>query len=240
MAVTKGHGNPRWTRDEVILVLELYHHCDGKIPGVDDDRVCKLSDELRSFPHHSLQARKPSFRNPDGVLFKLQNLRAVDKGIGLKNTSKVDREVWLELGRARELTSDLSRDVRRRLEVIESLPEPYHEEEFSEGAVATALHFRRERSAKLRKELIRIRSKSGKLFCDICQVYGCHFDPEIRDSMFECHHILPLSIRGESETKISEVSLLCANCHRLLHRAMVIRKKWFTIEEAREILKIRN
>ncbi|MDH2015024.1 HNH endonuclease [Pseudomonas juntendi] len=237
MAVTKGHGNPRWTRDEVILALELYHHCDGKIPGVNDIRVCKLSDELRSFPYHLLQARESSFRNPDSILFKLQNLRAVDKGAGLKNTSKIDREVWLELGWSRELTSRLASDVRRRVETMENLPKSYDEEEFSEGKAATALHVRRERSAKLRKEFIRIRLKSEKLLCDICRVDGYHLDPDIRDSMFECHHVLPLSIRGESNTKISEMALLCANCHRLLHRAMAVRSKWLSIEEAREIIK---
>jgi len=87
MAVTHGHGNPHWTRDETVLALDLYFDSDGKIPSSTDDRVQALSELLRSFPHHSMSARKPSFRNADGVAFKLQNLNQVATGKGLGNTS---------------------------------------------------------------------------------------------------------------------------------------------------------
>lgn len=81
MAVTSGHGNPKWTREEVILALELYFECGERIPSAEDPRVRSLSELLRAFPHHSEAARKESFRNPDGVAFKLQNLRQVATGI---------------------------------------------------------------------------------------------------------------------------------------------------------------
>lgn len=93
MAVTHGHGNPHWTRDEVILALDLYFDCKGKVPGAADPRVQELSEVLRAFPHHGASARKDSFRNPDGVAFKLQNIRQVATGKGLGNVSKADREV---------------------------------------------------------------------------------------------------------------------------------------------------
>ncbi len=83
MAVTHGHGNPNWTRDEVILALDLFFDCDGNVPGKSDERVKALSDLLRTFPYHSVAARKASFRNPDGVAFKLQNIRQVATGKGL-------------------------------------------------------------------------------------------------------------------------------------------------------------
>jgi len=31
MAVTHGHGNPKWTRDETILALDLYFDCKGHV-----------------------------------------------------------------------------------------------------------------------------------------------------------------------------------------------------------------
>lgn len=236
MAVTKGHGNPSWTRDEVILALELYHNCHGQIPGPTDDRVHRLSVELRSFPHHAQEARQPSFRNPDGVAFKLQNLRAVDSGAGLKNTSKIDREVWSDLGHNPQLTSASAGVIRHSLEVIDLLPQFDDEEEFAEGKAATKVHIRRERSAKLRKELIASRLKVGGLACDLCHADGAGVDPAIRVSMFECHHILPLNVSGETKTKLKDTALLCASCHRLLHRAMAINKQWFSIDEAKKHL----
>ena len=33
MAVTQGHGNPNWTRDETILALDLFLQLDGNVPS---------------------------------------------------------------------------------------------------------------------------------------------------------------------------------------------------------------
>ena len=43
-------------------------------------------------------ARKPTFRNPDGAAFKVQNLRSGETGKGLGNVSRMDREIWDEFG----------------------------------------------------------------------------------------------------------------------------------------------
>lgn len=80
MARTQGHGNPKWTRDETILALNLYFELGGRIPPGNDSRVQELSELLRRFPYHANASRRESFRNPDGVAFKLQNLRQVATG----------------------------------------------------------------------------------------------------------------------------------------------------------------
>lgn len=236
MAATSGHGNPTWTREEIILALELYHMCKGKIPGPTDDRVRKLSATLRDFPHHIEAARKTSFRNADGVAFKLQNLRSIDTGQGLKNTSKADREVWEELGNDPKRTHELANIIRESIQIIGSIPEAAEELEFFEGKSATKLHSHRERSKKLRAEVISTRLKLGNLCCDLCAEDGKSVKPTIRDSMFECHHIIPLSSSGETKTKAKDMALLRANCHRLLHREIVNKKQWLSIEEARKLI----
>ena len=121
MAVTHGHGNPNWTRDEVILALDLYFDCKGKIPRQSDPRVKALSELLRAFPHHSAAARKESFRNPDGVGFKLQNLRQVATGKGLGNVSHTDREVWNELGHDPKRTKQLANLIRTGIRSLKGL-----------------------------------------------------------------------------------------------------------------------
>ena len=234
MAVTKGHGNPDWTRDEVILALELYHTCGGQISDSTDDRVRKLSCELRAFPHHSQAARQQSFRNPAGVAFKLQNLRSVHTGKGLKNISKTDREVWREFGHDRVRTRELADLIRHSLKIVDELPIVDDEEEFAEGKSATKVHFRRERSPRLRKAVIAKRLKQGGLTCDLCGSDGSKYDPAMRESMFECHHVIPLSVIGETKTKVKDMALLCANCHRFLHRAIASKKQWISIYEAKK------
>ena len=87
MAVTQGHGNADWTRDETILALELYQACGASIPGKRDPRVIALSERLRVLQIHPVESRVASFRNPEGVSFKLQNLRQVDSGRGLDHVS---------------------------------------------------------------------------------------------------------------------------------------------------------
>lgn len=88
MARTQGHGNPKWTRDETVLALDLYFDLNGKVPSGADKRVQTLSELLRRFPYHAEASRQESFRNPDGVAFKLQNLRQVATGKGLGNVSE--------------------------------------------------------------------------------------------------------------------------------------------------------
>lgn len=236
MAVTKGQGNPDWTREEVILALDLYHSLDGKIPNSKDERVCELSRTLRAFPHHRLAARTESFRNPAGVAFKLQNLRSVSTGRGLSNTAKVDREIWAELGADPVRTHELAEIICYSTGAVADLLTDDVEEEFAEGKSATRIHLERERMPKIRKAVIAKRLKLSSLECDLCGEAGSRVEPSIRDSLFECHHIIPLSMIGETKTKVKDIALLCASCHRLLHRAIAKRKQWISIEEAKKQL----
>ena len=50
----------------------------------------------------------------------------------------------------------------------------------------------------------------------------------------ECHHKIPLyEIEGESITTIDDLALVCANCHRMLHREL----DTLSIDELRKKIK---
>ena len=233
MAVTHGHGNPNWTRDEVVLALDLYFDCKGKIPGQSDPRGKALSELLRAFPHHSAAARKESFRNPDGVAFKLQNLRQVATGEGLGNVSRTDRDVWNELGHDPKRTKQLATLIRAGIEVVKDAGEDSSGDDvFAEGKVVTETHVRRERDPKLRKRLLEQRRKSGGLKCDVCGCTSSDHSPHLGEAVFESHHLVPLAAGQERKTQLKDMSLLCANCHRMVHRAIAQTKRWLSIEEA--------
>lgn len=234
MAVTSGHGNPKWTREEVILALDLYFDCSDRIPSASDYRVVALSNLLRSFPHYSEAARKESFRNPDGVAFKLQNLRQVATGKGLGNVSQTDREVWDELGSFPEKVRALSALIRSGIQTLHKIREEEAEYViFAEGRIVTATHLRRERSAKIRTRLISQRIKDGGLFCDICAKTPGKVSPDLAESLYEAHHILPLASGAERVTKLSDMALLCACCHRLAHRVIAKKRRWLSVDELR-------
>lgn len=237
MAVTHGHGNPKWTREETILALDLYFDCEGHIPSSSDPRIKTLAELLRAFPHHSHAARKQSFRNPDGVGFKLQNLRQVATGRGLQNVSEMDRKVWEELGDDPALTKELADLIKSGIEVADKATGiDDEEEEFAEGRVVTEAHKRRERNPKLREKLINRRKRTGILSCEIC---GCTASSsEFGEAIFEAHHMLPLSAGAERKTKLKDMALLCANCHRIVHRAIAKKRRWLDMKEAKQIIQV--
>ena len=110
--------------------------------------------------------------------------------------------------------------------------------ECTEGRLLMRLHKYRERkSSKLikKKKLLALK-KEGDIKCEGCgfsfkEVYG-----QYGEGFIECHHKKPLSEMKKlgDKTTIEDLSLICSNCHRMIHRS----KPWLTIEKLKE--KIRS
>ncbi|MFF7959277.1 HNH endonuclease [Streptomyces rubiginosohelvolus] len=81
------------------------------------------------------------------------------------------------------------------------------------------LHQARERNKGLRrKRIASVIERVGRLACGAC---GFDFEEVYGDrgtGYIECHHVVPLHEAGEGRTKLSDLALLCANCHRMIHR----------------------
>ena len=92
---TKPRRNPNWTRDELILALDLYLR-EGYLDDTHPS-VIELSEVLNTLPIHDRAEHEGTFRNPNGVTMKLGNLARFDPaypGKGLDAGSKLDQEVW--------------------------------------------------------------------------------------------------------------------------------------------------
>lgn len=65
-----------------------------------------------------------------------------------------------------------------------------------------------------------VKDKTGAL---ACEVKGCRFDfakayGELGENYAQVHHIRPLSRReGPSKTRVSDLRVVCANCHAMIH-----------------------
>jgi len=237
MPVAHGHGNPKWTREEIILALDLYFDCKGKVPSASDSRVKELSETLKAFPYHSLTSRKESFRNADGVAFKLQNLRQIETGQGLSNVSVNDKAVWEEFGSDPTRTKAVANLIRTGVEIIHEIRQSLPEYEvFVEGRVVTETHLRRERHPELRKKLIENRKAKGELRCEVCSIYATSSDPQLAEAIFEAHHVIPLSEGQQRSTKLSDMALVCACCHRQIHKAIALNGRWLSIKEAKSLI----
>jgi 5-methylcytosine-specific restriction protein A len=103
--------------------------------------------------------------------------------------------------------------------------------EAAEGQLLTRMHRYRERNAAIvKRKKASYLKQHGHLCCEACGFdYQSHYC-ERGDSLIECHQAKPVSepVTGEM-TKLIDMVLLCANCHRMVHAS----RPWWTIEELR-------
>jgi 5-methylcytosine-specific restriction protein A len=86
-----------------------------------------------------------------------------------------------------------------------------------EGRVLYRLHRQRERQPALRaRKLAGIAQTGEPARCEACGLAPQALYGERGMSVLECHHLDPLSL-GERQTRLSDVALVCANCHPALH-----------------------
>jgi 5-methylcytosine-specific restriction protein A len=134
------------------------------------------------------------------------------------------RESTLRKGSAIEL-NELKGDIYAREDLLDI--------EVSEGKPVYKNHIHRERN----QEIVRLKKESvlksqGNLICEVCQ-FDFHKNYGSRgENYIECHHDNPLSANnGSSKTKLKDLSLLCANCHTMIHRF----RPWLSVKELKEM-----
>jgi 5-methylcytosine-specific restriction endonuclease McrA len=87
-----------------------------------------------------------------------------------------------------------------------------------EGKQVLVRHLIRERDPRIvRQKKASVIHATGGLACEICgfdfyAVYG-----DLGREFCECHHRLALN-NGERTTRLEDLAILCANCHRMIHR----------------------
>ena len=127
--------------------------------------------------------------------------------------------------------------IDRRQSVASVILSEDEDSAFPEGKENYRRHRKRERNTKIAIKAKENRMlKSGRLQCDVCsfdfkETYG-----KLGEGFIEAHHTLPLStLKGQSKTKLSDIILVCSNCHRMLHRG----EKLLSITELFQIIKNR-
>ena len=217
--------NPPWTRDELILALELYFQGPNAHGNATEAQVIELSDILNRLPLHPPSERENAFRNPNGVRMKLSNFLRFDpnhEGVGLARGNRLEEEVWKNFSGDREKLADVASLIRASAEstITHDPTEGDSEDEASEGKILTRMHKRRERNSGIVKKKKRsVLESEGALRCEACgfdfkEAYG-----ELGAGFAECHHLVPLAdLKSGSVTRLSDLAILCANCHRMIHR----------------------
>lgn len=233
--------NPPWAWDELVLACDLVAANGWRRLMPDDERVLELSDLLQRLPIHPLAARGEKFRNPHEVASKTSDIATRHPTHQGKPTNggALDREVlqaFLDDPSRMHASAKLIRagvDSGALLDVV--WPDAIVDDDISapEGALLLRKHFARERDSTLRRKRIdQALAQHGELSCEAC---GFNFEKTYGPrgaNYIECHHIVPLHVSGETKTRLQDLSLLCANCHRMIHRA----SPWPTPEQLRALI----
>ncbi len=220
--------NPPWNRDELILALDLYFKVNPAKASSSHREIVKLSHLLNQLPRLEGTIDSPLYRNPNGVYMKLCNFLRFDptyRGKGLTRGGKLEETIWEEFSQDRVNLLHTAESIKQTFGQIKTQDSDFREivddEEFMEGRILTTLHKRRERNPKLaQKKKNNVMRREGRLACEVCgfdfkEVYG-----DLGKGFAECHHRVALFRLAEMHaTRLEDLAIVCANCHRILHRS---------------------
>jgi 5-methylcytosine-specific restriction protein A len=225
--------NPKWHRDEIILALDLYFDQERGSIDKTNPKIIELSELLNKLPLFPNRPDAEKFRNPNGVSLKLSNFLALDpiyQGKGMESFSKLDHEVFNEFVNDRQRLRSIAVEIKKasldenlksKIYKIEDDDETV-KDSVMEGQVLYKVHKVRERDQEIvRLKKQQVLSNFGCLECEACVFDFQKFYGEIGYGYIECHHIIPLSnFKVQSKTTLEDLALVCANCHRMLHRSI--------------------
>lgn len=119
------------------------------------------------------------------------------------------------------------------LNVLPVILEP-DDEGYPEGKIGWYLHRRRERSGQAVIDAKAEAKKLGRFHCWVCKFDFAKVYGDLGEDFIECHHTLPVfSLPENAQTKISDLAMVCSNCHRMLHRI----RPMMSIQELSELVK---
>jgi 5-methylcytosine-specific restriction protein A len=239
--------NPAWSRDELILALELYLRHRQSLPPKHHPEVQELSLFLGKMGAALEVGPVVNFRNANGVLMKLGNFRHWDPEYtkegkkGLAKGNKDEELVWEEFAHDPARLSKVVAAIRSAVEyesadhALGGGDEP-EIQEAEEGKVLTRLHRSRERNRKLisdkKKQVL---ARYGKLECEACGFDFAKRYGAIGEGIIDVHHTKPVhTLQPGEKTHLKDLALLCSNCHRVVHSS----RRWLDLEQLKEALAV--
>ena len=233
MAKDHHRRNPPWQRDELILALDLYFRHNPAHLSREHAEIERLSRILNDLPIHPTRPDAATFRNDNAVYMKLCNFLRFDpsySGTGLTRGGSLEKAIWDEFANDPAILRKVAQAIVDGTNSVENLDFGPDEDEaaFPEGRILYRLHRQRERNPTVVREVKRKANATGSLCCAVCQFDFFASYGELGKGFIECHHTMPVSeYRPGQKTKVADLSLVCANCHRMLHR----RRPWLTVSE---------
>lgn len=212
-------------------MLDLYFemgHASNASDG--DERVASLARTLNSLPLRDDEHSEPRSAREVSLILGDYLRYDPEHAVMQARIGETAERVWESFAGDRDRLRQTAESIRRNADVVPMRGSDLEDEiEFDEGRILTRIHFARERNATLvttKKRLVL--TQTGKLECEACgfdfqAVYG-----ELGEGYAECHHTAPVAtLNPGTNTRLTDLCILCSNCHRMMHRLMA-RNSTFT------------
>lgn len=234
---------PNWTIDELLLAAELVIDNGGQPLDDSDPRVLVLSGLLNASGVHQGFSGYVKFRSAGSVALKTANIAQHHPKFRGRATNgakldKVALDKFLDNPTATRFEASVVRAMMStgNLSVEIAGADVEFEGSAAEGRILRIWQLKRERNPELRQKKINSVTRAGRAVeCEVCHfnfgvVYG-----QRGAGYIEVHHKQPLHVSGETVTVLEDLALLCANCHRIIHRS-----GWITVEALQMLVRQAN
>jgi predicted HNH restriction endonuclease len=121
-------------------------------------------------------------------------------------------------------------------ESLESLPKKSYEE--GRRHLVTHKGIEGARNPQLVKEAKKYfkRKHGGMLSCQVCTINFFEVYGDQGADFIEAHHRVPIAqVKGKTKLRVDDLAMVCANCHRMLHR-----RPWISVEKLRKEFEARK
>lgn len=217
-----------WSRDEIILALDVLEQHDTKELSLTSTPIVELSRILNKLPIVPISKRKDYFRNCAGVRQQLLRFySSAMKGLKASHINQQFYDVHMEFQGKQEYLHQIATAIRRNADSFSQIGFGTVEEtcSFPEGALLGHLH-----------RYIEARDLPPKLASiETCQICGISLS-DIYDGILHIEGhltVLPTDLVVHTTYKAENFISVCPNCHAALHRL----RPWRTAEDCEQILK---
>lgn len=192
----------------------------------------RIKDGYIAVPVRFSEAWLPAVRSPISVFLSERTDATTLNYVPPSDTSKESRVYglgkWFRLQGAQPgdrlrmtVLNRVERQYAAHLLSAEAVATDSVDRLFAEGHRRAVVHITIERSrALVSAKKAHVLSEVGRLTCEICgfdffETYG-----SMGAGFAECHHRIPLATIGRvTSSRLDDLAIVCANCHRMLHQA---------------------
>ena len=216
-----------FTRDEVILALDVLYSSENGRVTADSDEIKELSLLLNRLPIHPAENRRADFRNNTGIVRQIMLYRSSC------NTGKRDPNVGTQFfnvafeyeDRIDELHS-IAKAIRKNKEVFVSLfGSPLEDNGFPEGILLGHLHNIIEQRDGAKLEL--------NDHCEICNSRPALCYRNVGPLLQNHLAVAPTLMDYSKKYRANSFLTVCPTCHAALHRY----RPWLTKENCGDVLR---